>query len=479
MGFFRKAWDLDTPLLQFSPCDPWTIADACEGTQIFGATGSGKTSGSGAAIARAFLRAGFGGLILVCKEQDGVETWKKYAAETGRSRDLVIFGPKNQHRFNFLDWEIAQGGDTENIVKMFQVLMEVGKGSQSSRENEDYWQRGANQLVRCAVDILRVAGEKITIDSIHRYIASGATSPEQMSDPKWVQSSYHLACILKASEKLKSGRVDPVLAHDANVAGDFWGLEYPNMDARPRSSVVSTWSVMADTFMHGFAHQLLGTTTNLNPEAVFGGKIIILDLPLKRYGAAARLPQIAWKYCFQVACERRDVRKLPRPVFLWVDESVYFITSEQDILFQATARASRCCTVFLTQSVASYYSQLGGESRRSGVDSLLGNLQTKIFHANGEATTNHYASDLIGQTRQFFLTSNTSARQGWMGGAGGNPNISGGTHEQEAAQISPIEFTKLRKGGKANKGQVDAIVFQGGRTFKANGKNYLRVTFKQ
>ena len=49
--------------------DMWRIKDACEGTIIFGGTGSGKTSGSGRAIATSFLSAGFGGLVLCAKPE--------------------------------------------------------------------------------------------------------------------------------------------------------------------------------------------------------------------------------------------------------------------------------------------------------------------------------------------------------------------------------------------------------------------------
>src|SRR4051794_34371399 len=51
----------------------WTVNDAFEGTQIFGETGSGKTTGSGARIARAFLEKGFGGLVLTAKTTDAYE----------------------------------------------------------------------------------------------------------------------------------------------------------------------------------------------------------------------------------------------------------------------------------------------------------------------------------------------------------------------------------------------------------------------
>jgi hypothetical protein len=49
------------PLLYLGKNDAWTVGDAFEGTVIFGATGSGKTSGSGQALAKSFLKAGFGG----------------------------------------------------------------------------------------------------------------------------------------------------------------------------------------------------------------------------------------------------------------------------------------------------------------------------------------------------------------------------------------------------------------------------------
>lgn len=68
--------DLNAPLLQLSPRDAWRLRDACEGTVIFGGTGSGKSSGSGRAIARAFLRAGFGGLVLCAKQDEERERWK-------------------------------------------------------------------------------------------------------------------------------------------------------------------------------------------------------------------------------------------------------------------------------------------------------------------------------------------------------------------------------------------------------------------
>jgi transcriptional regulator with XRE-family HTH domain len=96
-------WTADQGLVQLGD-QVWPIKDACEGVIIFGATGSGKTSGSGQAFAHSYLQAGFGGLVL-CTKPDEFTLWKQYAAETGRQSDLVLFGTDPKWSFNFLEHE--------------------------------------------------------------------------------------------------------------------------------------------------------------------------------------------------------------------------------------------------------------------------------------------------------------------------------------------------------------------------------------
>ena len=93
----EKDWfDNNMALLKISaeggknlPENYWSLNDAFQGVQILGGTGSGKSSGSGQALARAFLDANLGGLVLTAKT-DEVFTWKKYAEAAGRLDDLLI-----------------------------------------------------------------------------------------------------------------------------------------------------------------------------------------------------------------------------------------------------------------------------------------------------------------------------------------------------------------------------------------------------
>src|ERR1019366_5209564 len=73
-GILPFVTNLDTPLLSLSPKDRFTLRDACNGVHIFGGIGSGKTSGSGKALAAAYLRGGMGGLVL-CAKPEEVDLW--------------------------------------------------------------------------------------------------------------------------------------------------------------------------------------------------------------------------------------------------------------------------------------------------------------------------------------------------------------------------------------------------------------------
>jgi hypothetical protein len=77
-----------------------------------------------------------------------------------------------------------------------------------------------------------------------------------------------------------------------------------------------------------------------------------VDLPVKEWGELGQYVAVLIKFMTQKALERRPADDL-RPVFIWADEAHYFATA-YDQIFQTTARASRACTVYLTQSYSNY-----------------------------------------------------------------------------------------------------------------------------
>ena len=468
-----EKWTPQTPLVPLSPVDMWTLRDAYEGTQIFGATGSGKSSGSGAAIARAFLRAGMGGLVC-CAKPDERETWERYAAETRRSGSIKIVSPDHPHFFNFLNYELQRegkgGGQTENLVNLLSLVTEIAEGGSAHGGDRDrYWERAARQMLRNAIDALSLAGEPLTLDNLTRMIITAPRSAAQVHDAEWQQIEGGLYQTL---EKAEQRATTPRQLHDWQTATSYWLNQFATLDERPRSSIVSTFTSTADLLAHGLAWELLCTETTLIPDMAYAGAIIVLDLPIQEYGEVGRVIQGIWKTMFQRAVLRRNVKEHPRPVFLWCDESQNFISS-YDYEYQATARSARACTVYLTQNLPNYRAKLGAGAHDAAL-ALLGNFQTKIWHANGDYVTNTYAADTIGQRIVRLESENVNASRG-QEGAG----YSTGSSEQWQHVVPPHTFGRLRKGGEENGLKVDAVIFQGGREWNATGDTFLKTEFTQ
>ena len=55
--------------------------------------------------------------------------------------------------------------------------------------------------------------------------------------------------------------------------------------------------------------ELFCTTTNIVPELTHEGAVIVLDLPVKEHAEIGQLSQTLFKYIWQRASERRDVRR--------------------------------------------------------------------------------------------------------------------------------------------------------------------------
>jgi hypothetical protein len=211
------------------------------------------------------------------------------------------------------------------------------------------------------------------------------------------------------------------------------------------------------------------------------------------------------KYVWQRAMLRRQgLLHGERPVFLWVDEAQIFATPF-DRQFQETARSSWACTVYLTQTINSYYAVMEAARGQAQTNALLSNLATKIFHRNGDHVTNQWAADAIGKALMRRLSGNGSVNDGFsssdsygvnvsgsdqgngsvaVNSGGGNNFSSGrsvtrGWSEVIDYQIQPARFTALKGGGPENRYEVQGVVFKAGKSWKRTGRTFLDVTFPQ
>ena len=190
-----------------------------------------------------------------------------------------------------------------------------------------------------------------------------------------------------------------------------------------------------------------------------------MDFPVKEYLQAGVYAQGLFKFLWQQATERREVKEESVPVFLWIDEAQLFL-SDYDQIFQTTARSSKACTVFISQNISNYYVSIGGRNPQAKADSLLGNLSTKIFHSNNDTVSNEWAAKTIGKA--FRNVESVSIGKG----------DSIGLSQQFHWQVEPREFTTLKSGGQQNDYRVQGIVTIAGREW-SNGRNFIKKSFNQ
>ncbi len=509
---------LDMSLILIKDKLNWTARNAVEGVQIFGGIGSGKTSGSGRTIALKYLSAGYGGLVLTVKPTEK-EEWQNYCRLTGRENDLLIVEPDGEHSFNFLDYEAKAAGDgnalTENIVQVLKTVIRAGEEKAHGRSDDPFWENALDMLMFNVIDLCKLGYDgRVSVDLLYQIVQS---LPKQGSDGHQVFLEENGLAAKKNNEKEASKeKAGPSAYQEAylnayqeikRLHGLWWDTlttdemrkladdealyskelaravpqarllkyidnfieTYTDLNDRTRSIIDFSFSGFLFRLLREPVYSLFcSRPTSFFPEDCARGKIILINLPVKRYHKVGRDCQILTKYIFQRAMEKRAITKETSPVFLWADEAQNFL-HEHDPDFQATARSSRVATVYISQNLPNYKANMGGDQAEHKVKSFLGTLATKIFHANSDVETNKYASELIGDRWRNDVSTT----------AGGEKMSFSRTESTKIDRyIRPEEFTRLKTGAAANDFETEAIIhFQG--TILKTEENHIRIPFNQ
>ncbi|TWB15542.1 TraM-binding TraD/TraG-like protein [Nitrospirillum amazonense] len=504
--------DLDTPLLEFGKGEAWTIRAAAESVAVFGAPGSGKSSGAGRAFASAFLSAGMGGLVL-CAKVEEAEVWRRYAAACGRQADLVVIDETARHRFNILDYAaatIGRPGFERNLVSLMERMAEAArvaddKGGGSDKEGRYYYDT-ASRWLGSAFPLLLLAYGSASMKQLYDMVSSAPTSMDEVrkelanitSGKQQGISSFCLQTVYLAGEGLKAKaaklRVPPTSlpeAGDFDIHAEVWTDEIPSADKRERSIVSSILRNLTGAFSTGKLRELFCTDTTVTPEDARAGKVIVIDLPALRFGPTGIVAQTVFKYLFGIAMQSKPVTANTRPVFIWADEAQFFISSADDDLL-STARSSKICLVYLTQDLPTYYARIGKDTHDKA-EAVLSKFGTRIFLANTSRETNLAASEIIGkefQEEMVFTTSDSRDKRGGSSRHDDQAGFDGGrsrTQGESQTRQQRYEFAvppdvfawRLRTGGPRNKFKVDAIVIRNGATWKSTGRHWLQAEFSQ
>ena len=201
----------------------------------------------------------------------------------------------------------------------------------------------------------------LSVPDLYQAVISAPSSLKQVGSADWQKSSFCYRCLRDADARPKS----PAQLRDFKIVADFFCIEWPALSERTRSVVQSTFTSMIDVINRGVLSELFCGATNITPEAIENGAILVIDLPVKEFAEVGQFAQVLWKVAFQRSIERRNLARNGRPVFLWADEAQYFTTT-YDMQFQTTCRAARVATVYLTQNISNFYAAPGRRRSRQG-----------------------------------------------------------------------------------------------------------------
>lgn len=474
---------LDKKMIQLSDNDFLRFRDLIEGgTLILGGLGSGKSSTSGKDFAMAFLRAGMGGLVLTVKS-DETAHFVEYAKKCGREKDIVIFNAESGMSFDPLAycWNVPGRGAAyiETIVELFTILMSVGKVYNQS-SGERYFEQAVEELMRASLIALSLAGEPISILSIHKVISALPTEPGQVDDSDWQQSSDCGRLVAKLRDRKET--FTPSQWNDLDVAVVYMLEKFPQLDPRTRSNIESTWSGMASKFTYDpFRSMFCSGKFSFTPEqTTHDHAVVVLDMPVLEYGReTSRLCQILVKIIFQRAWMRHQYKPgCCHGAFIFEDEFAMLLHRNESH-FHSVCRGNAIAPVCITPNILGLAAEEFGE-QNPGAKTLgfLGLLSVKIFHAQNDTQTCNYAADQIGKEWRYVESWNASE-----GGLQPHAGVSG--NKQLVHILDPVVFTQLLKPDGENP-YAQGVVYMSGRTFNATkteqnpkGQNFLSVLFSR
>jgi hypothetical protein len=398
---------LDTPLLSLTAQDTFTLRDACNGVHCFGAIGSGKTSGAGRALAGAYLRAGMGGLVL-CAKHEEVNLWLRYCEQHGRKDSVILFD--EGQGCNFIAYEFARKGGTEAASSVTDTMMRIleaadtAAGQKAGKPGEEFWTKTTRQMLLYAIAALYAATGTVTAGDIVRFITTMPTRNPATEEEKAALDKNFAVGIL---HRMLTNPAREIPADLKEQTLNYWRLQYLALPDKTRGSILINVTSSLNRFNTGTLRKCFCNTTSIVPEMTFSGAIIIMALPVLTYNEDGIVAQQLFKFLWQRAVEARNglaAQFRERAVFLYADESQYFVSSYDD-QFLSTCRGSKACVVYLTQSLPTYYAMLGRE-KSDAVNGFVGKFNSKVFHLNADPSTNAYASSLIGRGIQ--IRRNTS-----------------------------------------------------------------------
>lgn len=308
MTTLNEPWSLDLPLLRLSSfSEVFTLSTAFRGVKIYGATGSGKSSGFGAVLGCAYLEHGFGGLVLCAKaDNDELNHWVNLSKITSREKSLIHFGIKNTDHnlsLNIIEFlRTLNGNDTTDFqINIVTILKQITNNfrDQKVSNSDGFWDGVIEQYLTHLITIalVKYRDSQITFEVLFSLFKA-------------------LNCNTPFDELIPDFEHEIAINNDLKLALHFFSDELQSLNEKTKSIVITALSSMLFKFNVGILKKLFGSQGNITPKWIMNGAVIVVNMPTEEYGEIGKICNLLWKFAFQKAVQnRKKLNDEYRPIF--------------------------------------------------------------------------------------------------------------------------------------------------------------------
>ncbi|MBY0459636.1 MAG: hypothetical protein K2V38_20140 [Gemmataceae bacterium] len=432
-------------------------------TFVLGSTRSGKTSSTGRALMQAWLdppkkKRWFGkaqpireppGMIALTVKVNEAENIANTAHLAGRGLDVIGVTEGGEWTGDPLAAYFAlPGSSPAAAAKLLAELSQVISKT-AGQSKEPFWDRSRERNLYYALTIVKAALGTVTFDDLYAFVTSLPYGPADL-----VEGGGYWKSPARVAARLAGEKPDP--QGDIRRALHWQCTEWPATQEKLRESYRQEMlSVIFPMTQSPIAELLKGDSLHAGLAAA--GHIVILDLPVLRYGAAGTLFQGLWGCVFDIANVQRN--RHARVVLKWADEVQWLLMPEWSTKIATVCSESNYYHVYMSQTLPTIWAALNGS--KDQVASLLSNSPLKVVHWTDCVETGEYVQKMLGMRKELMF--------GGGGSTGGYDVVDDlmGQHKPMAnvsfsTQYQPVfrgeELRRFRRGGKECGFVCDALL---------------------
>lgn len=380
------------------------------------------------------------GIVCFDVKADFGETLRALAAAAGR--DVQVIGIQGRP-FNLL------GGLSPEIASSYikSALLLAGNTSADAT----FWNELATQLSYNALVILSFLNERYSLAGLYQWIFV----PSYRDAASFEVETLYAELTRRAADETLTQNDRKKADEDRTRlrrSVDYEEEIFASYDEKVRSGVRAQLSQITEMFTRAEIERAfcLPSEDNVTLEDVVDGAVFLLDLPIQRYGLAAKTIYTFVKLRFFSVVEERRLRRdwdQERSIVFVCDEYQAVISVAKDALSDLTfwdkARSAKCVGIISAQGVDSFRAAIGNQTL---TDAVLQNFRQRICFRTEDRATVETMTYLLGQVD--VERENRSTSRSSSSGGTGSTSRSRSASVQTALQsvINPQLFRTLGSG---------------------------------